>query len=88
MKQTLYSQSQISRRAWLQKIQQLGLFVVGSWLTPVFAKKADADQESGEMQMNDGVLIVRLRHKIRMTADSPQYTMIVEAVKAGFKQGG
>ena len=51
-------------------------------------KKADADQESGETQMNDGVLIVRLRHKIRMTADSPQYTMIVEAVKAGFKQGG
>ena len=44
MKQTLHSQSQISRRVWLQKIQQLGLFVVGSWLTPVFAKKADADQ--------------------------------------------
>ena len=51
-------------------------------------KKADADQESGETQMNDGVLIVRIRHKIKAAGSTPQYTMIVEAVKTGFKQGG
>lgn len=61
---------------------------VGDVVTLNIPKKADADQESGEKQMNDEVLIVRLRHRIRMTGESPQYTMIVEAVKAAFKEGG
>mgnify|MGYP003325391853 CR=1 FL=1 len=61
---------------------------VGDVVTVNLPKKADADQESGEKQMNDKVLIVRLRHRIKMTGASPQYTMLVEAVKAAFKESG
>ena len=36
----------IHRRDWLRKIQKLGIFSLGAWLTPafVFAKKEDADE--------------------------------------------
>ena len=36
----------IHRRDWLRKIQKLGIFGLGAWLTPafVFAKKEDADE--------------------------------------------
>lgn len=61
---------------------------VGDVVTLNIPKKADADQESGETQMNEKVLIVRLRHRIRSAAESPRYTMIVEAVKAAFRDGG
>jgi hypothetical protein len=60
---------------------------VGDVVTLNLPKKSDADQESGETQMNDKVLIVRLRHRIRPVGTTPRYTMIVEAIKAGFKEG-
>ena len=36
----------LQRRHWLQRIQKLSLFTLGTWLTPalVFAKKEDADE--------------------------------------------
>ena len=61
---------------------------VGDVISLNIPKKADADQESGEKQMNDKVLIVRIRHKIKPLGVAPQYTMIIEAVKAAFKEGG
>lgn len=59
---------------------------VGQVVTLNIPKKADADQSSGENQMNDKVLITKIRHKIMPASVKPRYTMIVEAIKAGFYQ--
>ena len=58
---------------------------VGDVVTLDIPKKSDVDGELGETQMNDKVLIVRLRHKIGKITDSPRYTMIIEAVKAAYR---
>lgn len=59
---------------------------VGNIVTLKIPKKADADQDSGETQMNDKVLITKLRHRIKPAGTRPRYTMIVEAIKGGSYQ--
>jgi hypothetical protein len=59
---------------------------VGNIVTLNIPKKADADQESGESQMNDKVLITKIRHRIKPAGTRPRYTMVVEAIKGGSYQ--
>jgi hypothetical protein len=58
---------------------------VGDVITLKLPKKADAGQDDGEKQVNDKVLIVKIRHRILPEGNKPRYTMIVEAVKGGYK---
>jgi hypothetical protein len=60
---------------------------IGDVVTLKLPKKADAGQDSGETQMNDKVLIVKIRHRVLPEGNKPRYTMIIEAVKAAFKEG-
>lgn len=59
---------------------------VGKVVTMNIPKKTDADQESGETQMNNKVLITKLRHRIKPAGTRPRYTMVVEAIKGGSYQ--
>ena len=59
---------------------------VGDVVTLKLPKKADADQDSGETQMNDKVLIVKIKHRVKPIGVTPRYTMVIEAIKAGFKE--
>jgi hypothetical protein len=59
---------------------------IGDVVTLKIPKKADAGQDDGETQINDKVLIVRIRHRILPEGNKPRYTMIVEAVKAGYNK--
>lgn len=61
---------------------------VGQIVTLNIPKKADGSQDDGENQMNDKVLITKIRHKIMPLSVKPRYTMIVEAVKASFYKSG
>jgi len=58
---------------------------VGDVVTLKLPKKADAGQDDGEKQVNDKVLIVKIRHRILPEGNKPRYTMIVEAIKGGYK---
>jgi hypothetical protein len=58
---------------------------VGDVVTLKLPKKADAGQDDGETQVNDKVLIIKIRHRILPEGNKPRYTMIVEAVKGGYK---
>jgi hypothetical protein len=58
---------------------------VGDVVTLKLPKKADAGQDDGEKQINDKVLIVKIRHRILPEGNKPRYTMIIEALKAGYK---
>jgi len=59
---------------------------VGNIVTMNIPKKADADHDSGETQMNDKVLITKLRHRIKPAGTRPRYTMVIEAIKGGYSQ--
>lgn len=61
---------------------------LGSVIKINIPKKSVAEQPSGETQMNDKVLVVAIRHKIKPPGSTPMYTMVVRAVKAAFKEGG
>lgn len=95
-KRTDVSEARVNRAAYIAHLQNNAMkfeifgdpsIKVGDVVTLNIPKKADADQESGETQMNDKVLITRIRHRIRGSGDGPRYTMVIEAVKAGFKEG-
>jgi len=58
---------------------------IGDIVTLNLPKKADAGQDDGEKQINDKVLIVKIRHRILPEGNKPRYTMIIEAVKGAYK---
>jgi hypothetical protein len=96
-KTTNISDAKVDRANFLKDLAQNAVkfeingnpnIAVGNIVTLNIPKKADADQSEGEKQMNDKVLIVRLRHKIGPLTAKPRYTMVVEAIKAGFYESG
>jgi hypothetical protein len=62
---------------------------LGSMITLQIPKKVDAGLGGGnEMQFNDKVLVVGVRHRIKPAGKTPRYTQVLKVVKASFSQGG
>ena len=62
---------------------------LGSIITLQLPKKVDANLGGGnELQFNDKVLVVGIRHRIKPPGQTPRYTQILKVVKASFVQGG
>lgn len=62
---------------------------LGSVITLQLPKKVDAGLGGGnEMQFNDKVLVVGIRHRIKSAGKTPRYTQVLRVVKAAFAQGG
>ena len=51
-------------------------------------KKTDNNEYGGEGQFNKKALVVAIRHKIKPAGETPNYTMVLELVKAGMEKGG
>lgn len=62
---------------------------LGSMITLQLPKKVDAGMTGGnEMQFNDKVLVVGIRHRIKPIGQTPRYTQVIKVVKASYDQGG
>ena len=61
---------------------------LGSVIELDVPKKTDDIQSGGEGQFNKKALVVAIRHKIKPAGQRPQYTMVLELVKAGMEKGG
>lgn len=62
---------------------------LGSIITLQIPKKVDAGLGAGnEMQFNDKVLVVGIRHRIKPAGQTPRYTQVLKVVKASYVQGG
>ena len=61
---------------------------VGQIITLNIPKKADGMHTDNESQMNDKILITKIRHKIMPLSVKPRYTMIVEGIKASYFETG
>lgn len=62
---------------------------LGSIITLELPKKVDANLTGGsEMQFNDKVLVVGVRHRIKPPGQTPRYTQVLKVVKASYVQGG
>ena len=61
---------------------------VGQVVALGIPKKAWTEWDEGEQQINDKVLITKIRHKINPIGTSPRYTMVIEAIKAAYYQSG
>lgn len=62
---------------------------LGSIVNLQLPKKVDPGLGGGnELQFNDKVLVVGIRHKIKPAGQTPRYTMVLKVVKASYSQGG
>lgn len=62
---------------------------LGSIITLQLPKKVDANLGGGnELQFNDKVLVVAIRHRIKPAGQTPRYTKVLKVVKASYVQGG
>jgi hypothetical protein len=60
---------------------------IGKIINLIIPQKADFSS-GGETQFNGKALVTKIRHKIKPIGQSPRYTMILEVVKASYKEGG